>query len=404
MSISSMSKRVRQDTDNHDNVLAKKAKTVEATPEERLHARHRQQRSVVMALREETTCPITKCTMEDPVTTENGSTYTRSAIENWLKTKDTDPVTNQRLRHTQLIPNHSLRRIVEALAAAPNWDEDDDEESIPPSRHHQLLWSEHLKRADAASASFCICCFWPKGHTAGCCSRCLTATTALLGKPPSCREEIEAALTPERVAEEVRVRRGTPQWADPEEMRLHAEGMIECASKLAMPEERHRKLMSILRSHKTPLGAQKLAELLRDADLSEDGSRPNPLVTAQQASAIAEVCGRDDASVWHVLGSRTVNMWELPSTNPHGVAHCYYGTKWDPEDMHSIFNKREFVRLVENNDEHRRAAILASLVFVPMRMDSTWGEYENNYALSKLMESASLSQKTGQIIAFFKRV
>ena len=38
-------------------------------------------------------CPITLTKMSDPVVTSDGQTYERTAIEDWLKTHDTSPLT-----------------------------------------------------------------------------------------------------------------------------------------------------------------------------------------------------------------------------------------------------------------------------------------------------------------------
>ena len=67
-------------------------------------------------------CPITAEIMTDPVTTADGFTYERTAITEWLRTKDTSPSTGATLENKTLIPNLSLRSIIrsftEALAAA----------------------------------------------------------------------------------------------------------------------------------------------------------------------------------------------------------------------------------------------------------------------------------------------
>ena len=55
------------------------------------------------------TCPITQEVMSDPVIAADGYTYDRSAISKWLMTKDTSPMTNARLPHKELTPNHALR-------------------------------------------------------------------------------------------------------------------------------------------------------------------------------------------------------------------------------------------------------------------------------------------------------
>ena len=42
-------------------------------------------------------CPITHELMRDPVSTVDGLTYERSAIETWLATNDTSPLTGKQL-------------------------------------------------------------------------------------------------------------------------------------------------------------------------------------------------------------------------------------------------------------------------------------------------------------------
>ena len=55
-------------------------------------------------------CPITTELMSDPVMAADGHSYERSAIERWLATKSTSPLTGGELEHRILIPNHTLRR------------------------------------------------------------------------------------------------------------------------------------------------------------------------------------------------------------------------------------------------------------------------------------------------------
>ena len=55
-------------------------------------------------------CPITTEVMSDPVMAADGHSYERSAIERWLATKSTSPLTGSELEHRILIPNHTLRR------------------------------------------------------------------------------------------------------------------------------------------------------------------------------------------------------------------------------------------------------------------------------------------------------
>ena len=59
-------------------------------------------------------CPITQEVMADPVSTADGHTYERAAIERWLsKGKRTSPLTGAVLESTALIPNHALRKLIE---------------------------------------------------------------------------------------------------------------------------------------------------------------------------------------------------------------------------------------------------------------------------------------------------
>jgi len=50
--------------------------------------------------------------MRDPVIAADGYTYERSAIEAWLRKKQSSPMTNAPLEHLNLIPNHSLRSTI----------------------------------------------------------------------------------------------------------------------------------------------------------------------------------------------------------------------------------------------------------------------------------------------------
>ena len=48
----------------------------------------------------------------------DGHTYERSAIEQWLETHNTSPATGLELVSKQLIPNHSLRSLIQELHGA----------------------------------------------------------------------------------------------------------------------------------------------------------------------------------------------------------------------------------------------------------------------------------------------
>eukprot|EP00884_Botryococcus_braunii_P021728 jgi/Botrbrau1/8239/Bobra.0392s0034.1 len=57
-------------------------------------------------------CPITQEVMHEPVLAADGHTYERVAIEGWLSAHDTSPMTNERMPHKILTPNHNLRSAI----------------------------------------------------------------------------------------------------------------------------------------------------------------------------------------------------------------------------------------------------------------------------------------------------
>ncbi|KAI3716039.1 hypothetical protein L6452_23082 [Arctium lappa] len=64
-------------------------------------------------------CPISLELMRDPVTVETGQTYDRSSIESWVATGNTTcPVTRLPLTDFTLIPNHTLRRLIQDWCVA----------------------------------------------------------------------------------------------------------------------------------------------------------------------------------------------------------------------------------------------------------------------------------------------
>ena len=58
-------------------------------------------------------CPINQTLMKDPVITPYGTTYERSAILNWLKNHNTDPLTKKKLSKEMLITNYALKSAIE---------------------------------------------------------------------------------------------------------------------------------------------------------------------------------------------------------------------------------------------------------------------------------------------------
>ena len=63
-------------------------------------------------------CPITTEVMSDPVMAADGHAYERTAIERWLATKSTSPMTGGELEHMGLSPHHMLRRMIREWRAA----------------------------------------------------------------------------------------------------------------------------------------------------------------------------------------------------------------------------------------------------------------------------------------------
>ncbi|KAJ3675162.1 hypothetical protein LUZ60_004204 [Juncus effusus] len=64
-------------------------------------------------------CPISLELMSDPVTVCTGQTYDRSSIESWVATGNTTcPVTRAPLSDFTLIPNHTLRRLIQEWCVA----------------------------------------------------------------------------------------------------------------------------------------------------------------------------------------------------------------------------------------------------------------------------------------------
>lgn len=57
-------------------------------------------------------CPITQSFMSDPVTTADGHTYERSAIDQWLRRRRTSPLTNENLSHLDVVPDDARRLLI----------------------------------------------------------------------------------------------------------------------------------------------------------------------------------------------------------------------------------------------------------------------------------------------------
>ena len=58
-------------------------------------------------------CPITQEIMIDPVLIEDGHTYERDSIEAWFEKHDTSPMTNIVIKSKHVVPNLSLRKLID---------------------------------------------------------------------------------------------------------------------------------------------------------------------------------------------------------------------------------------------------------------------------------------------------
>jgi hypothetical protein len=63
-------------------------------------------------------CPISQEIMEDPVIAQDGHTYERTAIQQWFGTgRRTSPKTGARLLSIELLPNYTMRSLIQDLKA-----------------------------------------------------------------------------------------------------------------------------------------------------------------------------------------------------------------------------------------------------------------------------------------------
>ena len=58
-------------------------------------------------------CPITCDIMDQPAVAADGNSYERAAIQQWLQTRTTSPLTNVVLHSNELVPNIALRDAIE---------------------------------------------------------------------------------------------------------------------------------------------------------------------------------------------------------------------------------------------------------------------------------------------------
>src|SRR5690606_29899446 len=60
-------------------------------------------------------CPITMELFHDPVLAKDQYTYERHAIEEWIRRNGTSPMTREPLSLEDLIPNRSIKEIVDSF-------------------------------------------------------------------------------------------------------------------------------------------------------------------------------------------------------------------------------------------------------------------------------------------------
>ena len=65
-------------------------------------------------------CPISMQIMRDPITVCTGITYDRESMEKWIYScgKNTCPATMQVMPNYDMIPNHTLRRLIQGWCLA----------------------------------------------------------------------------------------------------------------------------------------------------------------------------------------------------------------------------------------------------------------------------------------------
>ena len=78
-------------------------------------------------------CPLTLELFCDPVSAADGHTYERVAIEEWLKTKGTSPMTQEPLQSKTLIPQHTMKKLVCAFMDTRRRSSVDDDDNGPPA-------------------------------------------------------------------------------------------------------------------------------------------------------------------------------------------------------------------------------------------------------------------------------
>ncbi len=70
------------------------------------------QDSLIKALEDQFTCPISTAPIYDPVITPDGITYERQALEKWLEIGNFQPQSKNPLDKTKIVQNLTLKKLI----------------------------------------------------------------------------------------------------------------------------------------------------------------------------------------------------------------------------------------------------------------------------------------------------
>ncbi|KAF8779682.1 hypothetical protein HU200_002433 [Digitaria exilis] len=102
-------------------------------------------------------CPITLDLMRDPVTAPTGITYDRGAITSWLLAcgQRTCPMTHAELRADDLVPNHTLRRLIHDWCASATNRSSSGARVVPAATPEEVAVAEVDAATRAGDAERC---------------------------------------------------------------------------------------------------------------------------------------------------------------------------------------------------------------------------------------------------------
>ena len=96
-----------------------------------------------------------------PVTAADGHTYERVAIEEWLKTKGTSPMTQEPLTDTRLIPQFTVKKLVCAFMDTRRRSSVDDDDDVPPPQRPAPAREAPAERPTPSYADMLRADEWP---------------------------------------------------------------------------------------------------------------------------------------------------------------------------------------------------------------------------------------------------